>query len=98
MLPHVVAFNAPTVPGLTEAICAVFGGTDPGQALYDFAGRNGAPSSLEKLGMPPELIEDAVQAILAKNPRNPRPIDRTSMAKLISACHQGARPVINDYA
>lgn len=98
VLPHVAAFNAPAVPGLSEAICGVFGGNDPGQALSDFAVRISAPTSLGALGMPADGVAQAVDAIIARNPRNPRPIYAASMTRLLSACLEGRRAAIADYA
>jgi maleylacetate reductase len=37
VLPHAIAYNARAVPELLAPICEIFGGTNAGRALFDFA-------------------------------------------------------------
>jgi maleylacetate reductase len=49
VLPHAVAFNARAVPDLLAPVTQIFGGSNPGQALFDFAKSIGAPRLCETL-------------------------------------------------
>ncbi|WP_299323423.1 maleylacetate reductase [Parasphingopyxis sp.] len=97
VLPHVVAFNATAVPRVEEVISDRFEVADPGEAIFDFAKKIHAPTSLKELGMPETGIAEVTQAIVAKNPRNPRPITHPSMKRLLSAAYEGLRPSVEYY-
>jgi maleylacetate reductase len=50
VLPHAVAFNARAVAGSAGSRSReIFGGTNPGQSLFDFAKSIGAPMALKDL-------------------------------------------------
>ncbi|QWW71431.1 maleylacetate reductase [Rhizobium sp. WYJ-E13] len=92
MLPHTIGFNASAVPDLMTPICDIFGGTTPGQALYDFAKSISAPMALRDFGLT-ETDLDRAADIATKNPySNPRPIDRTSIRALLQDAWKGTRP------
>ncbi|RUM22094.1 maleylacetate reductase [Rhizobium vallis] len=92
MLPHTIGFNASAVPDLMSPISDIFGGTTPGQALYDFAKSIGAPMVLRDFGLT-EADLDRAADIATKNPySNPRPIDRTSIRALLQDAWKGTRP------
>ena len=52
VLPHALAFNLPAAPEAAAALSRALGGVpDPARALWELAGRLGAPRSLRELGM-----------------------------------------------
>lgn len=92
MLAHTIGFNASAVTDLMTPISDIFGGTTPGQALYDFAKSIGAPMALRDFGLT-ETDLDRAADIATKNPySNPRPIDRTSIRALLQDAWKGTRP------
>src|SRR5579862_1454089 len=52
VLPHVVSFNARAVSDVLAPIGEILHSAAPGQGLYDFAKRIGAPIALKDIGMP----------------------------------------------
>lgn len=93
VLPHAVAYNSPAIPAARQIIERVFAHDDAAAALYELAGKIGAPRSLRELGMPESGIEAAVAALLAHGGWNPRPLERTGIEKLMHAAYWGERPV-----
>src|SRR3546814_4234343 len=51
VLPHAIAYNAPSVPEAMERASRALGGGDPATKLYELAVGLGAEMSLAKLGM-----------------------------------------------
>lgn len=97
ILPHVIAYNGPRATAAADAIATSLCVSDASRGVYDLASSIGAPSSLESLGMPACGVAPAVDAILAKNPRNPRELTRSHMTKMIERIHQGVRPSMGDF-
>ena len=98
VLPHALAYNAPAVPDAMARIARAMGTDDPARALYDLAGRLGAPRSLAELGMPEAGIEEATERALAAPYWNPRPLERAGIRALLARAHAGAPPVIEEGA
>jgi maleylacetate reductase len=96
VLPHALAYNAPAVPSAIAAIGRAIGAHDPARALYDLAGKVGAPRSLAAIGMPAEGIDKAVSLALANPYWNPRPITPEGIRALIIAAYDGRAPVTDD--
>lgn len=92
VLPHAVAYNLPAIAAARQTIEAVFGGRAAPRALFDFAGRIGAPQSLRELGMPPDGIEPTVSAMLARGGWNPRPLEREGLERLVRNAFEGRPP------
>jgi maleylacetate reductase len=91
VLPHAIGFNAAAAPGLLEPVSAALGGS-PGAALFDFALKLGAPTSLKELGLR-EADLDRAADIAAKNPySNPRPFNRAAIRTLLQEAWEGTRP------
>ena len=91
MLPHTIGFNAGAVPELLEPVASIFGGK-PGQALFDFAGRLGAPKSLAELGMAAADLDRAADIAMQSPYWNPRPFDRSAIRSMLEDAWQGRRP------
>ena len=62
LLPHAVAYNAPAAPAAMARLARALGGGDPAAALFDLAGRLGAPRALRDIGMPEDGLDRAVEA------------------------------------
>ncbi len=93
VLPHAVAYNAPAVPDAMARIARALGQSDAAQALYELAGRLGAPRALRDIGMPEDGIDRAAD-LAVKNPYwNPQPIDRDGIRNLIARAWAGEPPL-----
>lgn len=92
VLPHALAYNAPSIPDVMQRLETVLGG-EPSRALYGLAGRIGAPGGLGTLGMPEEGIEKATTLALANAYWNPRSLERDAIRDLIARAHAGAPPL-----
>jgi maleylacetate reductase len=94
VLPHAVAYNARAVPDQLQPICDLFGGTNAGQALFEFAGQVGAPRALRELGLGAADLDRAAD-IAVQNPYwNPEPVERAAIRALLQAAWEGAAPVL----
>ena len=57
VLPHALAYNAPSIPEVMRQLAEVLGTDDAARGLYDLAGRVGAQRALKDLGMPESGID-----------------------------------------
>ena len=91
VLPHAIGFNAAAASQLLEPVSTALCGS-PGAALFDFAAKLGAPTSLKQLGLR-EADLDRATDIAARNPYwNPRPFDRAAIRTLLQEAWEGRRP------
>lgn len=90
LLPHVLAFNAPTVPEAIERLARAVGRPDPIQALCDLQAICQVPSSLNVIGMPEDGIERAADLATEKRFWNPRPVDRAAIRSLLAEAFAGS--------
>ncbi len=94
ILPHAVAYNAPTVPdAVGRAAKALGGGADAASALFELAGAVGAKRALKDIGMPRDVIETAADLALADPYYNPRPLERDTIRDLLLRAWAGAPPL-----
>ena len=94
VLPHATGYNAAAVPELLAPVAAIFGGTTPGRALYDFARAMGAPLALRDLGLT-EADLDRAADIATQNPYwNPRPVERGALRQLLQHAWAGETPAL----
>jgi maleylacetate reductase len=94
ILPHAMGYNASAVPELLAPVCEIFGGSNAGRALYDFAVSMKAPLALRNFGLKEEDLDEAV-AIATQNPYwNPRPVEPGALRKLLQAAWAGEPPAI----
>lgn len=92
ILPHAAAFNAQATGDLLAPVAEALGAEEPGQGLYDFAKRIGAPTALKELGMPEDGLDEAA-GIATENPYwNPRPVTRKDIRALLDDAWHGRRP------
>jgi maleylacetate reductase len=97
VLPHALAYNQPAAPEAVAALSRALGGTDdPARALWELAGRLGAPRSLAELGMKdddiPRIAELAVAGRAGNAYANPRPVTRDGVEALLRAAWAGEAP------
>jgi len=92
VLPHAIAFNAPSIPEALERMARGLGHPAPAAALYDLARAHGAPYSLRALGLAEVDIDRAAQLAIANPYWNPRPIEREGIRTLLQNAWEGKRP------
>ncbi|MBC9734467.1 maleylacetate reductase [Nocardioides marmotae] len=90
VLPHVLAFNAPTLGPVAQRLAEALGCDDAAVGLSHLAREVGAPQRLADVGMRPDDLDEAVDVIAAKLPiHNPRPVDRGDIASILAAALHG---------
>jgi maleylacetate reductase len=95
VLPYALAYNAPAAPGAVAALSRALGGAaDPALALWELAGRLGAPRALRDLGMAESDIDRIADLAVANPYANPRPVTRDGVEALLRAAWAGRRPEI----
>lgn len=92
ILPHALAYNAPAVPEAMAILCEATGSSDPALALYELAGRVGAPRSLRELGMAEGQIDEAVSRAMANPYWNPRELEAGGLRAMVANAWAGAPP------
>src|SRR3954451_3502187 len=93
VLPHALAYNQPAAPDAVAALARALGGLpDPARALWQLAGRLGAPRSLRELGMAEADIPRIVELAVANPYSNPRPVTRDGVEALLRAAWAGEAP------
>jgi maleylacetate reductase len=91
ILPHVVAFNAPAMPGIAADIAGALNGDDPAGSIFDLAARIGAPTSLRQLGVPQSGLRAVAEEVVARGTHNPRPITVQNVTALLMDAWVGHR-------
>ncbi|MEM7303081.1 MAG: maleylacetate reductase [Pseudomonadota bacterium] len=92
ILPHATAYNYQSVPDQLAPLCAALDTDSPGEGLFKFARKLGAPTSLRELGMDEEGIDLATDQAMANPYWNPRRLDHREIRKLIENAYFGHRP------
>jgi maleylacetate reductase len=92
ILPHAVSYNSLAAPDAMARVARVLDAKDAGQALFDFANRIGAPTSLAALGVKAEDIERAALSAVKVPYPNPRPLTLPSIRALLADAFHGNRP------
>lgn len=92
MLPHVLAYNAPAIPGVMARLTPLLG-PDPARALQDLATRLGAAPSLRAMGLPQEAIDRAADLALQTPYANPRPVEEAPLRAMLARAWRGDAPV-----
>jgi maleylacetate reductase len=92
MLPHVVSFNAHTVPDSLGPVSKIFHSAGPGQGLYDLAKRIGAPTALKDIGMPVDGLDRASEIATETPYYNPRQPTQAEIRSLLEDAFNGRRP------
>jgi maleylacetate reductase len=95
VLPHAVACNEAFAPAAMGTVAAALGAPAAAAAagaLWDLTARLGAPTSLGRLGLRHEDVDQAAGLVVAAAPANPRPVEREWVADLLLEAWDGARP------
>ncbi|MEV5354932.1 maleylacetate reductase [Streptomyces sp. NPDC052693] len=93
VLPHVLAFNAPSAPEAERRIAQAFGSPTAGEGLAALREVLGAPRALRDYGMPENGISRAVAPVLAAVPSdNPTPLTKENLTALLRAAWEGSDP------
>ncbi|WP_432187160.1 maleylacetate reductase [Streptomyces sp. Tue6028] len=93
VLPYVLAFNAPGVPGAEQRLAAALDAPSASEGLARLRDRLRAPRSLRDLGMPADGIADAAQAVVAAAPAgNPVPVALDAITDLVRSAWEGTDP------
>jgi alcohol dehydrogenase class IV len=90
VLPHVLAFNAPSAAEAEARIAAAFGTVTASEGLRDLRKALDAPLALRDFGMPEDGIDKALPAIRAAIPAsNPTPVTDENLTALLRAAWAG---------
>ena len=92
VLPHALAYNAPAVPDAMRRINRALGSEDAPGALFDLASDLGATMALQRLGMPHDGIDQAVELALANPYWNPNELTADGLRLLLANAFDGRHP------
>jgi alcohol dehydrogenase class IV len=92
VLPYALAYNAPAVPGALTVLGRALDADDPARALWDLAGRLGAPRSLAELGLEETDVAEAAVQVAGQPYANPRPVTAEGVREVLQAAYEGRRP------
>lgn len=93
VLPHVLAFKAPSAPEAERRIATALGSTSATAGLRRLRESLGAPRALKDYGMPEGGIGEALEPIKAAIPAdNPTPVTDESLTALLRAAWEGDLP------
>lgn len=92
LLPHTVAYNRPAASDAIAAFERALDVPDLARALYDLAGRVGAPRALSAIGMPQEGVARAAELAMSNPYWNPRPLETHAIRALLERAFAGLAP------
>src|SRR3546814_1391432 len=92
VLPHAIAYNAPSVPEAMARASRALGGGAPATKLYELGVRLGAEMSLAKLGMPEDGIAKDAELAVATPSHTPRTTPEAGLVRLRSPAGEGPAP------
>lgn len=92
VLPHVLAFNTAAAPGAMQRIARALGADDAAQGMYELARSLGVPMALKYIGMREEDLDRCAEIASQNAYWNPRPIEQTSIRKLLDDAYSGRPP------
>ncbi|WP_369275044.1 maleylacetate reductase [Streptomyces sp. R11] len=92
VLPYVLAHNAPTAPDAAAAVARALDAADAPTALWQLAGRLGAPRSLAELGLAEADLAAAAAQTAGSAYANPRPVTADGVLAVLRAAYEGAAP------
>ncbi|MER7402713.1 maleylacetate reductase [Streptomyces sp. NPDC000070] len=92
VLPYVLAHNAPAAPHALAVLRRALGTDDPPRALWELAGRLGAPRSLAVLGLAEGDVTPAADRVAGEPYANPRPVTAGEVRAVLRAAYEGGPP------
>jgi maleylacetate reductase len=92
VLPYVLAHNGPAAPEAAAAVARAMDAQDAATALWELAGRLGAPRSLAELGLSEADLTTAATRTAGEAFANPRPVTADTVLALLRAAYEGVPP------
>ncbi|MFD6169203.1 maleylacetate reductase [Streptomyces coeruleorubidus] len=92
VLPYVLAHNAPAAPHASAVLRRALGADDAPRALWELAGRLGAPRSLAELGLAEGDVTPAADRVAGEPYANPRPVTADDVRAVLRAAYEGGPP------
>ncbi|MFD1660071.1 maleylacetate reductase [Streptomyces caeni] len=92
VLPYTLAYNAPAAPRAVAALGRALGAEDVPRALWELAGRLGAPRSLAELGLREGDLTGAAAQVTGQPYRNPRRLTTEGVLGVLRAAYEGREP------
>ncbi|MFC5213809.1 maleylacetate reductase [Streptomyces coerulescens] len=92
VLPYALAYNASAAPDAAAAVARALDAADAPTALWELAGRLGAPRSLAELGLTEADLTTAAEQAGGQAYANPRPVTADGVLALLRAAFEGAPP------
>nr|ADF58425.1 maleylacetate reductase [Bordetella sp. IITR-02] len=92
VLPHALAYNTPAIPRANAWLQEALATREPAQALFDLAKSNGAPVSLQSIGMKEADLDRACELVMSAQYPNPRPLEKHAIANLLRRAYLGKPP------
>jgi maleylacetate reductase len=94
VLPHVVAFLAPTLGPEVDQLSDALGTrpADVAGAIWDLGAASGTPAGLRALGLAEDSLPAVAAALAERNPPSPRPLTEPDALALVRAAWAGERP------
>lgn len=92
VLPHALAYNTSAIPRANAWLQEALATREPAQALFDLAKSNGAPVSLQSIGMKEADLDRACELVMSAQYPNPRPLEKYAIANLLRRAYRGEPP------
>ncbi|WP_327425634.1 maleylacetate reductase and hydroxyquinol 1,2-dioxygenase domain-containing protein (plasmid) [Streptomyces sp. NBC_01527] len=92
ILPHVMAYNAPSAPDVMRRIAQALDVPDAASGVYDLVASLGGPTSLRELSMPESSLVGAAELAVATPYPNPRELTTEGIHGLLADAWHGRRP------
>ncbi|MFF0732634.1 maleylacetate reductase [Streptomyces chartreusis] len=92
VLPYALGYNASAAPEAAAAVARALDAADAPTALWELAGRLGAPRSLAELGLTEADLATAAEQVTNQAYANPRPVTADGVLAVLRAAHEGAPP------
>ena len=93
VLPYALAHNAPAAPQALTVLRRALDTDDVPRALWDLAGRLGAPRSLAELGLREGDVAPAADRVAGEPYANPREVTAEGVRSVLRAAYEGGPPV-----
>lgn len=92
VLPHALAYVAPSQPEAIGRMAAALGEPDVAGAIFDLARRIGAPAGLAEIGMPADRLDEAAALVAGASAGTSVEISERDARTLLDHAFAGRRP------
>ena len=93
ILPHAIAYVAPSIPEAIARLSILLGDADPANKLFELASNLGAPTSLSAIGMIESRLDEAAGLASDSAYWSPRPVEYAPIRALLDNAFHGRRPM-----